>query len=69
MTELLTETFQKIIWCYKKINTHKKLVQQNKITKEFLAGFLFSNESQSVSDRETTNSCSLVPKSIDYNFK
>lgn len=61
MTELLTETFQKIIRCYKKINTQKKLVQQNKITKEFLAGFLFSNESQSVSDRETTNGRSLVP--------
>lgn len=45
------------------------MVQQNKITKEFLAGFLFSNESQSVSDRETTNGRSLVPKSIDYNFK
>lgn len=65
----LLKHFRKLYGVTKKLTHTKKLVQQNKITKEFLAGFLFSNESQSVSDRESTNGRSLVPKSIDYNFK
>jgi len=50
------------------IKNTQKLVQQKKITEEFLIGFLFSTTSQSASDRETINGHNLVPKAIDYSF-